>query len=102
MLSIRGTNVYPRALEEIITGVPRVADHYEIHVTRENGNDQVEIKIEAEPSSNSSEYRDIEEDIQQEIKEAVGVTVEVQVLEPNELPRYELKARRFYDHRDAN
>jgi phenylacetate-CoA ligase len=102
MLSIRGTNVYPRALEEIATGVAKTSNHYEMHVTREHGNDQVKIEIEAEPGTDSSEYSDIGEAIQQEVKEAVGITVVNDVLEPNELPRYELKARRFYDHRQTN
>lgn len=102
MISVRGTNVYPRALEELITGVPGTSSHYEMHVTRKNANDHVEIQIEADPSANSSDYGDIVDQIQQEIKEAVGITVTVEVLDPNELPRYELKARRFYDHRDSN
>jgi len=101
MLSVRGTNVYPRALEEIVTGVPDTSNHYEIHVSREHGNDQVEIRIEADPSVDQSAYGDLAGQIQQEVKDAVGVTVAVNVLEPSELPRYELKARRFYDHRET-
>lgn len=100
MVSIRGTNVYPRALEEIITGVPNGTNHYEIHVRRDSGNDQVNIKIEAAPDVGQDEYDDIAQQIRQEIKSAVGVTMQVEVVEPSELPRYELKAKRFIDHRD--
>lgn len=102
MVTIRGTNVYPRALEELITGVEGAASHYEIEVTREKGNDQVEIRIEADPDVDAAlSSRGIEQEIQHAIKDAVGVTMDVRVLEPNDLPRYELKARRFFDNRDG-
>jgi phenylacetate-CoA ligase len=100
MVSIRGTNIYPRAIEELMTGVPGASSHYEIHVYRDNSNDRVEVKIEAEPSIDTAEYGDVSQQIQHEIKSAVGVTLNIDVLDPDELPRYELKARRFFDHRD--
>jgi phenylacetate-CoA ligase len=101
MVTIRGTNVYPRALEEIITGVPGTSNHYEIEVARERGNDQVEIRIEAEPAVDLSAYDDTAQQIRQAIQDAVGVAIDVRVMDPESLPRYELKAQRFFDERDA-
>lgn len=99
MLTIRGTNIYPRAIEEIMTGVDGATPHYEIHVDREAGNDQMTVKMEAEPGLDGDEYADLEQALEAEIHDAVGVRVEFDIHEPQELPRYELKSRRFFDHR---
>lgn len=100
MVTIRGANVYPRALEEIVTGVEGATPHYEFHVRRESGTDHLLVKLEADPSVHSSDYEDIADRAVTTVKNAVGVRIEVEVLEPGELPRYELKARRFFDHRE--
>lgn len=99
MLTIRGTNVYPRALEEIITGVKGTTLHYEIHVDRESGNDEITIKMEADPDLQKSKYDHLVDELKQEVQQAIGVRMEFQVLDEGELPRYQLKAKRFFDHR---
>lgn len=100
MLTLRGTNVYPRAIEEIMTGVPNATPHYEIHVDRAGGNDEMTVKMEAASALDSASYDELREELEAEMHEAVGVRIDFEILEPQSLPRYELKSRRFFDHRD--
>ncbi|WP_435064409.1 phenylacetate--CoA ligase family protein [Halobaculum sp. EA56] len=102
MLTLRGTNIYPRAVEEIMTGVEHATPHYEIHVDRVSGNDQMTVKMEADPDLDRDAYDDLAHDLQAELREAVGVRIDFEILEPRSLPRYELKSRRFFDHRDES
>jgi phenylacetate-CoA ligase len=101
MLTIRGTNIYPRAIEEIMTGVEGATPHYEIHVDRPSGNDEMTVKMEADPDVDAGAYQDLQERLEAEVREAVGVRIDFEVHEPQALPRYELKSRRFFDHREG-
>lgn len=101
MVTIRGANVYPRALEELVTGVEGATSHYEFHATREGGTDHLRVELEADPSVDAADYDDLADRVVSAVRSAVGVRIDVDVLEPGELPRYELKARRFFDHREA-
>jgi phenylacetate-CoA ligase len=101
MLTLRGTNVYPRAVEEIMTGVSGATPHYEIHVDRVSGNDQTTVQMEADPDLDEGDYGDLRDDLEAEMHEAIGVRIDFEVVEPQSLPRYELKSRRFFDHRDG-
>lgn len=101
MLTIRGTNIYPRAIEEIMTGVPNATPHYEIHVDRESGNDRMTVKMEAAPDLDGDSYPDLRQSLEAELQEAVGVSIDFEIEAPQSLPRYELKSRRFFDHRDG-
>lgn len=102
MLTIRGTNIYPRAIEEIMTGVPGATPHYEIHVDRDSGNDRMTVRMEADPDLDADSYSDLRDTLQAEMQEAVGVGIDFEIEEPQSLPRYELKSRRFFDHRDQS
>lgn len=101
MITLRGTNVYPRAVEEIMTGVPGTTPHYEIHVDRESGNDRMTVRMEADPGLDRGDYGDLEHELETEMHEAVGVRIDFEIREPRSLPRYELKSRRFFDHREG-
>lgn len=100
MLTIRGTNIYPRAIEEIMTGVQNATPHYEIHITRQSGNDRMSVKMEAATGLQTSDYADLEQNLMTEMQDAVGVAVNFEIVKPQTLPRYELKSQRFFDDRD--
>jgi phenylacetate-CoA ligase len=101
MVTLRGTNVYPRAIEELMTGVPNATPHYEIHVDRERGNDRLRVRMEAAPGLDPGSYTDLQEELETEIRAAVGVRMAFEIEAPRSLPRYELKSRRFFDHRES-
>ncbi len=99
MITIKGTNVYPAAVEYLLSDVPGLSSHYELHVASGNLNDEVTVKVEPSMGVSSTSYHSLERDLQAVIKAKIGVTIMVEVVSPGDLPRYELKAKRFFDHR---
>ena len=103
MLIIRGVNVYPQQIESILVDKEGVAPHYEIEVTREGNLDNLEIRVEfSEDMFISDEVRHIqkrEKRLQKVIKDYLGVTARVRLVEPHSLQRFEGKASRVRDLR---
>jgi len=103
MLIIRGVNVYPSQVEAVLLGFPGLAPHYQIVLTREGALDAMTIEVELAPES-----RDMEEvgrgrkagDVRQHIKSLIGVTCNVAIKPPGELPRSQGKAVRVRDLRN--
>ncbi len=100
MLKIRGVNVFPSQIEEVILGVDEIGPHYEIVVTRENHSDKLEIRVELLKATDS--YRELEE-IQKKIKNKLriilGLDAKISLESPNTLQRFEGKAKRIKDLR---
>jgi phenylacetate-CoA ligase len=101
MIIIRGTNVYPTAVEALLGDVPGLSPHYEIHVARRRGGDELTVKVEARPDVPADRYADLRRRAEQLLYERILVRIGVDVQAPGQLPRYELKARRFFDDRGA-
>jgi phenylacetate-CoA ligase len=98
MVTIRGVNVYPTAVENLIGEVDGLANHYELHITRESGFDRMLVKVEAEPGT-SRTHADLQDALSAHLKDHLGVRLETDVVAAEELPRYELKTTRVFDHR---
>jgi phenylacetate-CoA ligase len=102
MLIIRGVNLFPGHIEELILKQPQLSGHYLLEVYREGPLDQMEVLAEVKPefAHASSEMKQAtERGLQHEIKGWLGVTTRVRVLDPGHLPRPEGKARRVIDKR---
>jgi len=101
MLIIRGVNVYPSQIEAVLVGLPDIAPHYQLVVERKGNLDELTVEAEAAPSVQASEeaYRAIAERVRNHIKTHVGVTTEVVVKHPGEVPRSQGKAVRVRDLR---
>jgi phenylacetate-CoA ligase len=103
MLIIRGVNVFPQQIEAILVDMEGLSPHYEIVVSREGNLDHLEIKVEfSEDMFISDEIRHIqkrEKGLQKAIKDYLGVTANVRLVEPQSLKRYEGKAARVKDIR---
>lgn len=104
MLIIRGVNVFPQHIETILLEAEGTTPHYQIEVRREDNLDILDIQVElpAEFFVSSDEIRRIqnyERKIQKTIKEFLGVTAKVSLVEPNSIPRSEGKATRVVDLR---
>ena len=101
MLIIRGVNVYPSQIEAVLVGLPDIAPHYQLVVERRGNLDELTVEAEAAPSVLASEesYRTIAERVRNHIKSHVGVTTEVVVKRPGEVPRSQGKAVRVRDLR---
>jgi phenylacetate-CoA ligase len=101
MIIVKGVNVYPTAVEALLHKVTGLSEHYEVHVSRDGSNDAVTVKAEARAEVPEAAYSGLRGEAERVLKGAIGVTIAVEVVKPGGLPRYELKARRFFDHRPA-
>lgn len=103
MLIIRGVNVFPTQVEEIVLQHGKLSGQYQILVTREGPLDQVEVRCELQPHAadlGSDEVREIAGWLQHRIKTLVGISTKVLVLAPASIERTQTgKARRVIDSR---
>jgi phenylacetate-CoA ligase len=102
MLIVRGVNMFPTQIEEVVLGHGRLAGQYQIHVSRRGHLDEVEVRCELLPGSDAAEAacREIALWVQQRIKTMIGVSTTVQVLPPDSIERTLVgKARRVFDTR---
>jgi phenylacetate-CoA ligase len=102
MLIIRGVNVFPSQVEHVLMGVEGVEPHYQIEVNREGALDTMAVKVEVSEEIFSDEIRVLEnlsKTIQVEIKDLLGVSCKVQLVEPRTIQRSEGKAQRVIDNR---
>lgn len=100
MKLIRGTNVYPRAVESIVREHDAV-DEFQILITREGVRDEITIRAELKPGR-EAEWPQLQQRLAGDLAEAhEGLRFNVELAEPNSLPRFELKAKRLVDQRPA-
>jgi phenylacetate-CoA ligase len=90
MLVIRGVNVFPQAIDEIVRGFPEVVEHRLTASTRESL-DELTLEIE--------DHLDDPGRVARELKVRLGLRVDVRTVPAGSLPRFEGKGRRFVDHR---
>lgn len=103
MLIIRGVNVFPTQIEEIILAHEHLSGQYEIHVSRDGHLDEVEVRTELQPQHSGlagSQIDEISRWVNHRIKTLVGISTRVAVLAPGSIQRIEVgKARRVFDRR---
>ncbi len=102
MLIIRGVNVYPQQIESILMEAEGTSANYQIIVSREGTMDNIEVQVEVDEANFSDEVRKlqkIESSIQRTIKEFLGVTAKVRLVDPRTITRSEGKAVRVIDNR---
>ncbi len=102
MIIIRGVNLFPSRVEELLMEFPEVEPHYLLVVKREKTLDELEVKVEAKTDLFASGQKSVEglaRRIGARIRHAVGLTVEVSVLAPKSLERPVGKTRRVLDLR---
>ena len=100
MLKIRGVNVFPSQIEEVILSVSELGPHYEIILEREGYLDKLTVKVELLHSTDSfSELEKIKKEVQSKLKIILGLDAKVMLESPNTLQRFEGKAKRVKDLR---
>ena len=99
MLIIRGVNVFPTQIEEIVLQNEQLSGQYQIVVTRDGNMDQVAVRCELQPGS-AGEKQQLAEWVQQRIKTMIGISTAVEVLGSDSIERTLVgKARRVIDKR---
>lgn len=102
MLIIRGVNVFPTQIEQVLAGIPGVAPHYQVILGKRGSMDAVEVHVEVSPDLAFDEIRELEElhrTVRAEIAAALAVSIDVRLVEPRSIERSEGKARRVIDQR---
>lgn len=104
MLIIRGVNVFPSQIESILMRIEGVEPHYLLIVDRDGNLDTLEIQVEVDERIFSDEVKvlqSLSRRIEKEIKDLLGVTCTVRLVEPKTIARSEGKAKRVIDNRQV-
>jgi phenylacetate-CoA ligase len=102
MLIIRGVNVFPSQIEDVLIAIEGCEPHYQLVVSRDGAMDRLEVCIEVTENIFFDEMkmqRAFLEKIEKSIESVLGVGVTVKLVEPNSIPRHEGKALRVIDRR---
>ena len=103
MLIIRGVNIFPSQVETVLIDMEETEPHYQLVVTREGALDALEIKVELNEKWFSDEMRvmrAIEEKIKSKVRQALGISAKITLVEPKTLERTAGKSNRVMDLRD--
>jgi phenylacetate-CoA ligase len=102
MLIIRGVNVFPSQIEEVLVQIEGTEPHYQIVVDRIGSLDVLDVLVEMNEKMISDEIKELEHvelKIKSEIESMLGIKVGVKLVEPKTIARSEGKAKRVIDNR---
>ena len=96
MMKIKGVNVFPKQIEEILGTFPELSSEYQIRISHLDGKDSMRIYVEA---SGSNDFKTLQQKVAAAVKSKIGFTPIVYVVELGFLPRSEKKSKRVIDER---
>jgi phenylacetate-CoA ligase len=99
MIILRGVNVFPSQIEEIVLRTTQVSPHFQLKLTRRGRMDELTVRAEARPGATAEQRAAASTAIATGVKEGVGVTVRVEILDPQTLARSIGKITRIVDER---
>ena len=104
MMIIRGVNVFPSQIEQVIVDFPEIAAQYQIILTTKGTLDAVELDVETVPDFPFDEVRkleDLKRRLHAELKSNLQISVDIKIVEPKTIERSEGKAKRIIDLREG-
>ncbi len=99
MIILRGVNLFPTQIEELILRVPALAPHFQCHLARPGRMDQLTVRVEHRAGADPAAAADEGTKLAKLVKNQIGVTVTVEVVSPGGIERSAGKMRRIVDHR---
>ena len=99
MLIIRGVNVYPTQIEEILLKDPRLSPHYVLEVTRKGPLDAITVMVEGRPGRSGDDHAQAAKDLAHHIKSSIGITATIAIQPEGGIPRSMGKVQRIIDKR---
>lgn len=102
---VRGVNVFPSQIESALLAVKGTLPHYQIVLTEEDGVERAEVQVEVTPEMFSDRIgvlEELQDTLSRKVAQAVGVHLDVRLVEPRSLARSEGKARRVLDQRPSS
>jgi phenylacetate-CoA ligase len=100
MIILRGVNLFPTQIEEIILRTPGLSPHFQLVLTSRGRMDHLTVQVEARPDCPSERREPAAAEVSKAVKDTVGTSVEVVTVEPETLARSQGKLQRLVDHRD--
>ncbi len=100
MIILRGVNLFPTQIEQLILRTPALSPHFQCLLTRPGRLDELTVRVERRPESDPDTAAQASAELSSRIKQSIGVTVAVEVLEPDQVERSLGKMRRVIDQRD--
>jgi phenylacetate-CoA ligase len=103
MLIIRGVNVFPTQIEELLLKLAGLAPHYQLEVTREAHLDRLTVMVECHTqlAGDAQQRLRLQQELQVSIKSSVGISAHVSVCDPGAIERSGGKAQRVIDRRKS-
>jgi phenylacetate-CoA ligase len=92
MIIVRGVNLYPSAVDQLVRGLQGIAE-YRVEIRTVKGLTELELKI--EPAAKDVDTRALRNSLEEAFRRGYNLRVPVTVMAPGELPRFELKAKRW-------
>ncbi|MFF5922373.1 phenylacetate--CoA ligase PaaK [Streptomyces flavochromogenes] len=99
MIILRGVNLFPTQIEEIVLRTPAVAPHFQLRLTREGRLDALTVRAEARAGATGEQRAEAARTIAAAVKDGIGVSVGVEVVDPETLERSVGKIKRIVDLR---
>lgn len=103
MLIIRGVNLFPGQVESVLLSINGVLPHYQLVVSRTKAMDELEIKVEISPEMFTDEVSKLEQlrnQISFKVKQIIGLSARITLVEPGKIERTDGKAKRIIDLRN--
>lgn len=100
MLIVRGVNLFPSQIEELVLRIARLAPHYQLELTRERHLDQLTVKVEYLEGTPAEARADLQRELEASIKALAGISARVRVGDPGSIERSSGKAQRVIDRRE--
>ncbi|HXZ59515.1 MAG TPA: phenylacetate--CoA ligase PaaK [Steroidobacteraceae bacterium] len=100
MLIVRGVNLFPSQVEELVLRLPRLAPHYQLELTREAHLDRLAVKVECLEGTPAAARSSLQRELEASIKALIGISAQVLVGDPGSIERSAGKAQRVIDRRE--
>ncbi|MCO1339381.1 phenylacetate--CoA ligase [Kocuria polaris] len=100
MIILRGVNLFPTQIEELVLKVDGLSPHFQLEITRPGRMDQLAVKVERREDCTSDRSAAAAAELQKLIKIHVGSTCRIDVVDPESLPRSVGKLKRIHDLRE--
>jgi phenylacetate-CoA ligase len=100
LMIVRGVNVFPTQVEELVLGLPELSAHFQCVLTRPGRMDELTVRVERRPDAEAGPAAEAGTRLAALVKDRVGVTATVEVVEPDAIERSVGKMRRVVDRRE--
>ena len=97
MIKVKGVNIFPGQIEELIKSVPGLSSEYQIVIAHTDGKDTMTMRVEVE---SGADKKAVENGVIAAFKSKIGIKIDCEVLDIGGLPRSEKKSRRVFDYRE--